>query len=300
MAVPVVLVRRQRRLAVAQRAVRPVTIALAVVVLVQFLFWIGDDPVLDTRGEPWVEPAERRSAGAVGILVVALLFMVAASRRNWEAWCRRLDLGRALVAELIAEALAETLNDPSARLLFRCRRRLGRRDGFPCRSGGDRHRTMIDRDQVAIAIEHDPAVLERPAAWKRAAGALALVDHDALEAQTWGPDCTSSASCASILDAEEGLGPSSSETCTMWRSSSWHLPHARRTAGRGSCPELADQILLVHGELVGVIGGLAAVHPRALERSLCTVTSLAPQSVELPSRSPDPIPPLYRGGARGS
>src|SRR5262249_5859705 len=184
----VLLVRRQQRLPPkAQGLVRPVVAAAVLTVAAWSVSGLGYRLIPDTRSITQAD-ALFESAYFVGFFGVAVLFAVAAWRRSSESsQSATVDLGEARMSRPVASVVVETLDDPSARVLFPTAEGWVDATGVSVEATrAGRTLTVIDRDDVVVAaIEHADAVEPRPAALEAAAGSLALlVEHDALDAQT--------------------------------------------------------------------------------------------------------------------
>jgi signal transduction histidine kinase len=291
----VVIVRRFRS------AARPARSLIFPVVVAAALMLVGDLSTLANNLLPsWSKTGllnTRFGFAATGIDLLRfaamplVLLIAAALRRGLRGTTSTVELGAMTKPGSMSGVLAESLDDPTARVLYPSP------TGWVDDTGGlvvgtaeDRRMTLVERGNVEVAaIEY--SVTARPAALESAAGTLALLaEHQALDARTRARLRELRRVRSNVLEAEDATrrrlerdlhDGAQQQILTL-------ALHAR-LAGEADGDEVAAAIRRVRDELLGLAEGVAerVIGERGLASFLEALAAMSPIDVELSGRVPE-------------
>ncbi len=220
-----------------------------------------------------------------------VLLVAAALRRGLRGATSTVELGAMTVPGSISGVLAESLDDPTARVLYPSP--VGWVDDtgdLVAGAGEDRRMTLVERDNVQVAaIEH--SITARPAALESAAGTLALLaEHQALDARTQARLRELRRVRSSVLEAEDATRRRlERDLHDGAQQQILTLALQARLASEADADAVAAAIRRVRDELLGLAEGVTeqVIAERGLTSFLEALAAMSPIAVELSGRVPE-------------
>jgi signal transduction histidine kinase len=255
----------------------------------------------------WTREADQNQLTSFGFVVISLdylrfvaiplvLLIAAIRRRGVRGASLTVELGAFATPRSLSALIADSLEDPTARVLYPSATGWVDDDGRPTQlASGERRMTCVERDGLVVAgIDHDFVV--RPAALEAAAGTLALLaEHRALEAHTEGQVREVRRLRSSVLEAEDvvrrrlerDLHDGAQQLIVALAL------QARLTEGPAAFETLADSILRARDELIDVAQGVIerVIAERGLATSLEALAATSPFPIDLSAEVPATLHP---------
>jgi signal transduction histidine kinase len=291
----VVVVRRFRS------AARPARSLMFPVVIAATLMLAGDLSALASELMPSWRTADSHTT-TFGFVVVGIdflrfgamplvLLVASARRRGVRGATSTVELGAITATGSMSGVLAESLGDPTARVLYRSP--IGWVDdtgGLVVGTAQDRRMTLVERDKVEVAaIEH--SITARPAALESAAGTLVLLaEHQALDARTQARLRELRRVRSSVLEAEDATRRRlERDLHDGAQQQILTLALQARLVGEADTDAVAAAIRRVRDELLGLAEGVTeqVIGERGLASFLEALAAMSPIAVELSGRVPE-------------
>jgi signal transduction histidine kinase len=288
-------------------AAAPARSLMLPVVVASVLMFVGEPTSIDvTLLLHWTRDIGTNALLPVGFVLLSfdylryiaipLILLFAASRRRGVRGAPlTVELGAVTASGSLSALIAESLGDPTARVLYPSG--VGWVDdvGDPAqRPVGQRSMTVVERDtEVVAAVDH--GVVVRPAALEAAAGTLVLLaEHRALEARTQARVRELRRLRATVLEAEDAVRRHlERDLHDGAQQQVLALALQSRLAVASERDRLSLEIDRVRRELLEVAAGLTegAIRERGLNSFLEALAATSPIPVELCAEVPSDLDP---------